>query len=89
MGTTVNVEHVDRVSDEMAELADELSRKSVSNNPVAAAALEAAPQKEVKGFLLKWLEDPKTGESLSRELVKELGKVLSLICFAESIKRKR
>ena len=27
-GTTVNVEHVDRVSDDMAELADELSRRS-------------------------------------------------------------
>ena len=32
MGTTVNVEHVDRVSDEIADLADELSRKTVSSS---------------------------------------------------------
>ena len=32
MGTTVNVEHVDRVSEEIADLADELSRKTVSSS---------------------------------------------------------
>ena len=35
MGTTVNVEHMERVSDDMAELADELSRKSDSSNLAA------------------------------------------------------
>ena len=39
MGTKVNVEHVDRVSNEMAELADELSRKSSINRREEREAL--------------------------------------------------
>ena len=49
IGTTVNVEHVDRVSDDLAELADELSRKEHSSKEVAARALEQAVRRSVGG----------------------------------------
>ena len=65
MGTTVNVEHVDRVSDEIADLADELSRKTVSSS-------KSVDQWRVDGYILKWLENPAGGKSLGREHVKEL-----------------
>ena len=58
LGTTVNVEHVGRVSDEMAVLADELSRKPGSSCPEARKALERASQSIVSGYLRTWLSDP-------------------------------
>ena len=70
--TTVNVEHVDPASNEMAELADELSRKTVSSNRSTMKALASVDQWVVKGYILKWLENPATGISLCRELVKEI-----------------
>ena len=72
MGTTVNVEHVDRVSNEMAELADELSRKPVSDDRNVKAALSSSELWEVKGYIRKWLESPAERKNLCRELVKEL-----------------
>ena len=48
MGTTVNVEHVDRVSDDLAELADQLYRKEHSSRGVAAHALEQADRRSVE-----------------------------------------
>ena len=72
MGTTVNVEHVDRVSNEMAELADELSRRPVSGDKNIMAALTSSEQWEVKGYIRKWLENPAGRINLCRELVREL-----------------
>ena len=68
----MNVDHVDRVSNEMALLADELSRRPVSRSESARKALEAVKQEEVSGYLLEWLKNPKKGESLCRALLKEL-----------------
>ena len=58
IGTTVNVEHVDRVSDDLAELADELSRKKHSSKGVVARALEKAERRSVEGSLTDWLRNP-------------------------------
>ena len=70
-GTTVHVEHVDRVSTEMAQLADELSRKSESSIERAVDALRKAEFKPVGGCLMEWLKDPCGKMSLCHELVKE------------------
>ena len=72
LGTTVNVEYVDRVSTEMAKLADELSRKAVSGNPEAREALERVFHSAVCGHLLRRLKDPVGEKNLCRMLVNEL-----------------
>ena len=74
LGTTVHVEHVGRMSDEMASLADELSRRNESRNKQAQAALDKAERREVKGMLLEWLKDPEGTRNLCWKLVKELQK---------------
>ena len=72
LGTTVNVEYVDRVSTEMAKLADELSRKAVSGNPEAREALERVGHSAVCAHLLRWLKDPMGEKNLCQMLVNEL-----------------
>ena len=57
-GTVVNVEHMDRVSDDLAKLADELSRRERSVNEEACLALEKAERGFVSGAFLQWLENP-------------------------------
>ena len=58
LGARIFVEHVDRMSDEMASLADKLSRRELSLSEKGKEALSLAEFREVKGSLLKWLEDP-------------------------------
>ena len=73
--TTVNVEHVDPASNEVAELADELSRKTVSSNRStmkARKALERVGQSAVSGYLRTWLSDPAKAKDLCQKLVQEL-----------------
>ena len=70
-GTTVNVEHVGRVSNDLAELADELSRKEYSSKEEAVLALELAKKGTVKGPLLDWLENPCGSFDLCRALAKD------------------
>ena len=72
LGTVVNVQHVDRVSDELAELADELSRRKQSKKPEACKALESAEFREVRSFLTEWLADPCGGSKLCGKLLKEM-----------------
>ena len=74
LGTTVNVEHVDRESNEMAELADVLSRRLDSRSDVSREALKAAKRGCVSGYLPEWLKNPTEGRSLCKELLTELGK---------------
>ena len=74
LGTTVNVEHVDRVSNEMVELAHELSRRLDSRSDVSREALKAAKRGCVGRYLSEWLKNPTEGRSLCKELLKELGK---------------
>ena len=68
-GVVVIVQHVDRMSNDMASLADELSRKEVSRNWRAALALERAEFKKVSGPLLNWLSNPEMGGKLCKMLV--------------------
>ena len=72
MGTRVFIEHVDRMSNEMASLADELSRRERSKCGERQKALSKAEFREVKGFLLQWLEDPCGQSELCLELLKEM-----------------
>ena len=72
LGTTVNIEHVDRMSTEMAKLADELSRRERSCNPETRTVLERIGNSAVHGHLLKWLEDPVRERNLCLKLVTEL-----------------
>ena len=66
------IEHVDRMSNEMASLADELSRRERSKCGERQKALSKAEFREVKGFLLQWLEDPCGQSELCLELLKEM-----------------
>ena len=72
-GTTVNVEHVDRMSSEMAALADELSRREFSQNEKAACALKKSEKRSVNGYILEWLKNPSGESCLHRRLLKEMG----------------
>ena len=65
----VSVQHVGRVSDELATLADELSRKTMTTNQTAAVAMMKAEERVVGGSLLSWLSNPETGGELCRKLL--------------------
>ena len=68
LGTTVHVDHVDRISTDMAQLADELSRKEFSCNAKAGQALNRAEFRPVEGCLVNWLRDPCGKMDLCSEL---------------------
>ena len=53
-------QHVERVSDELAILADELSRKTVTSNQKAAWTMK-----------INWLSNPETGGKLCKRLLDE------------------
>ena len=72
LGTTVHVDHVDRISTDMALLADELSRKKFSSNAKAGQALSRAEFRPVEGCLVNWLKDPCGKMDLCSELFKEM-----------------
>ena len=66
------IDHVDRMSSEMASLADELSRREKSKDLVTAKKLKDALFSPVSGFLMQWLQNPTKGEDLYMNLLKEL-----------------
>ena len=72
LGATVHVEHVNRMSEDLAKLADEMSRRSESRDAVSRLVLEKALFREVTGFLNRWLVDPGRNGNLCLELLKEL-----------------
>ena len=70
-GTVVNVDHVDRVSDDMAKLADELSRRDQSTDMRACLALQKAERGFVTGSTLTWLKN--TSEKIDLvKMIKEI-----------------
>ena len=73
LGTTIYVEHVGRMYEELACMADELSRKWTCEDQEEKAALEKALYRATEGFLLKWLEDPCHRGDLCTGLLKEVG----------------
>ena len=66
------VNHVDRVSNAMATLADELSRRADSKSERVRSVLKRAFFRKVEGYLVKWLENPCVEECLCKELLKEI-----------------
>ena len=65
------MEHVDRVSDDLAKLADELSRQEQSVDEKARVALERAERGFVSGTFLHWLKNP-CGKIYLIKLITEL-----------------
>jgi len=77
-GTTLRIEHVPRVSDEMANLADELSRKREPEKENVKRILKSVGFTEIKGTVRTWLENPCSGRDLTSMMLKELmGKIHS------------
>ena len=71
-GVTVHVNHVDRVLNGMATLADELSRREDSKNSRINSVLREAVFRKVEGYLVRWLENPNVETSLFKQLLKEV-----------------
>jgi len=72
LGTTIFIEHVPRVSNEMAALADELSKREISKNRRIAKQVERTEYKTVEGYLNMWQENPQDTEKLCSRLMREL-----------------
>ena len=72
LGARVFIEHVGRMSTEMASLADEMFRREISLSETTNRALRQAEFRVVKGFLLNWLKNPCAGWDLCNELLKEM-----------------
>ena len=53
LGVTVHVNHVDRVSNAMATLADELSRRADSKSERVRSVLKRAIFRKVEGYLVQ------------------------------------
>ena len=72
LGATVHVEHVNRMSEDLAKLADEMLRRSESRDVKSRLVLEKAMFRGVTGFLNWWLVDPCRSDGLCFELLREL-----------------
>ena len=72
LGASIFIQHVGRMSDDMASLADELSRRERSKNWRFSEALEKAEYRPTEGYLMEWLGNPCSGADLFQGLVKEL-----------------
>ena len=71
MGVRVHVKHVDRMSDDLANLADEISRKESNLSDLGREILSGAEHRCTKGALTEWLKDPNQPD-LSIKLINEL-----------------
>ena len=71
LGASIFVEHVNRMSSDMASLADELSRREMSKCQRNRTALENAEFRPVGGYLMEWLSDPCSGNDLFTKLIVE------------------
>ena len=71
LGASIFVEHVGRMTSDMASLADELSRRPMSRCQRSRSALENAEFRPVGGYLIDWLSDPCSGGNLFRKLLLE------------------
>ena len=71
-GATIHVEHVGRVSNDMAELADELSRKEKTENWKMEEFVTEDKFREDSGYLKTWLGNPLADKHIYKTLLKEL-----------------
>jgi len=69
LGTTIFIEHVPRVSNEMT---DELSKREVPKNSKIATQVDRTEYKPVEGYLNMWQDDPQDTEKLCNRLMREL-----------------
>ena len=81
LGVTVYVENVPRMSDPMAAMADELSRKSKDFSGRTTRNLKNALHREVSSCLTEWLSNP-CASSLCEAIMKEIGEKHPRYCFA-------
>ena len=82
LGVTIYVKHVPRVSNPLAHMADEISRKEVDFSRNTAKLLSGAAFKKIEGCLIDWLDSPNTG-CLAEVMIKEMGEKLPNYIFAE------
>ena len=82
LGVTLHVEHVPRMSNPLAAVADELSRKEYSFNGRTNRILEDSECRQTASWLSVWLRNP-GGGSLSMGLLREVGEKHPTFCFAE------
>ena len=80
-GVTVYVEHVPRMSDPLAAMADELSRKSKDFLGRTTRNLKNALHREVSSCLTEWLSNP-CASSLCKAIMREAGEKHPKYCFA-------
>ena len=71
LGAATFVEHVGRMTNGMASLADELSRRPMTKCQLSRTALEKAVFRPVDGYLIDWLSDPCSGGNLFGKLLQE------------------
>ena len=72
LGADIYIEHVDRMSEELACMADELSRRAQCKNTEDNAALSEGAFRPVTGFLMEWLRDPCGRYDLTQGLLIEI-----------------
>ena len=82
LGVTVHGAHIPRMSDPLAEIADELSRKDNNFKGRTNRVLTNGIFQKVESCLTDWLQNP--GESsLCERILKEAGMKHPNLCFAE------
>ena len=74
--TKIFVEHVKRMSNDMAVLADHLSRES-STTGTDLARISDLPWLSPGGALLSWISDPSLDWNLPVKIVNDVGKMLT------------
>ena len=79
MGTRVTVKHILRMSNNMASLADELSRRSYSEDNAAQLALVSAARDTVFKSQLDWISIPTDSTAFLPALVSEAKMRLNLL----------
>ena len=70
LGADIYIEHVDRMSEDLACMADELSRRAKCKSVEDNAALSEGAFRPVTGSLMEWLRDPWGRKNLTHELLK-------------------
>ena len=81
LGVTLHVEHVPRMLNLLASVADELSRKNENFSGRTNRILEKCKFRQTESWLSVWLRNPCTG-SLSISLLREVGEKHPSFCFA-------
>ena len=81
LGVTVHVDHVPRMSEPLAAVADKLSRKNENFSGKTTRILKNTLYREVFSCLTKWVENP-CGSLLCEAVMKESGEKHPKYCFA-------